>query len=237
MKKLTILALVATFALVGCNGAELRTPTGSGTSEDPIMIPYVSQIALDGQMEDWNEIGPMPMPYMTKEGKMTEVMVKMAWNESGLFGLAVVPDEEIESYANSPWEADAVEVWLDKDGNGGMATDMNDGQYAFAPAEEDAGEAKVSVPYGSGAFGQSEDLGGFSRKTDMGYVLEFRIPAKIMSPAQLEPGTVFGLDLAVDNEGQAVAQLYNDKQVDNGYANPSTWAKAKLCACGMPKDE
>jgi hypothetical protein len=113
---------------------------------------------------------------------------------------------------------------------------MNDGQYAFAPAEEDQGKAKVAVPYGSGAFGQSEELAGFSSKTEAGYVLEFRIPEKIMAPAELKPGTTFGLDFAVDNAGEPVAQFFNDKQLENGYANPDTWGMAKLCACGKKEE-
>jgi hypothetical protein len=234
MKKLALLSIVALMVFAGCNGANnVRMVKGTGTLEDPVMIPYIEQVQLDGQTDEWALIGPMPLPHMDQKTSN----VKLAWNESGLYGMVMVPDEKVETYSSSPWEADAFELWLDKGFERTETTDMNDGQYAFAPdADKDEGKAVLAVPYGSGAFGQSEELEGYYTKTDTGWLLEFRVPEKIMSPAKLKGGTKIGIDFAIDNGGEPVVQFYNDKQENNGFANPSTWGAASLCPCGMKKE-
>jgi hypothetical protein len=60
-----------------------------------------------------------------------------------------------------------------------------------------------------------------------GYVLEFFVPAEVLSPAKLQPGTTLGFNFALYDDG-APLELFFCTPKHGGYARPDLWGAVKL---------
>jgi ATP-binding cassette, subfamily B, putative efflux pump len=201
-----------------------KVPTG--TPSDPVEITLApGDITVDGSGDDWTGVPAMPLPYTGD----AESYVRMAWSSRGLYGLVTVPDEKIEANTDLPWEADSFELFIEKDGARAADRTENTTQYTFSPLAGEAGECHVRIP-----FGRDEEIysdpGILSRwqPTATGYALEFLLPARLLSPAQMVIGTQITMNFAVNDGGVAVQQLASDKNTALGWRSPCNWASVRL---------
>ena len=78
----------------------------------PVPVPYGDHaITVDGDASDWAGIAPTPMPFQDgAPGSM-----RLCWREDGVYGVAVVTDADVKGDPRNPWEADGVELFVDRD--------------------------------------------------------------------------------------------------------------------------
>ncbi len=189
-----------------------------------------TSITLDGYLWDWAGVATMPAPFM----KRNDSMLSFVWREDGLYGIAQVTDAQVKSNAAQPWTGDCLELWLEKDNAKAPATTLRAVQFIFAPPSSGKeGDAPIiQVPYG-GFYDLPENVRCGWKKTAEGYNLEFFIPARLLSPARMKTGTMLGLNACVNDDGKPLEQLMADKNVNNGFRNPSTWGTVELIGGGM----
>ncbi len=197
-----------------------------GSPKNPVALPKVGKIKVDGKLGDWAKIKATPMPFM----KAATGPVKLAWNAKGLYGAITVTDKELAVDPESPWKGDCVELWLEKDAARDFGMSENASQIIFvADPESKTGDCLVVVPQGS-----DDELDGEAgivakwKKTAAGYVIEFLVPAKTLAPAKMAAGTKVGLNFALSDAGKPTAQFYCDKNTDEAFKTPELWGTAVL---------
>ncbi len=228
---LTLAALIGAILLVGCDGGgglfgpPKVTIEGDGTKDNPVTIPMCGNITADGDLSDWAKAGipGLPAPF----AEMPTSPVHMCWSEKGLYIAANVVDDDLMVDPVNPWTADALEVWLDRKNS--KAMDMVEGtsQLVFFPdpqKKEGKGDWFEVNAYGA----KPEAAKCMWQKTEAGYTLEIFLPGEFLKPAEMAAGTKMGMNFTLSKEGEPVIQFFSDKQVDNGYANPSTWGTIVL---------
>lgn len=239
MPKLTLpLSLVIVLSLPGCSEpsseeAPVTGPApsesaavvpGSGTVDDPVRIPRTpGEMNVDADPGDWAGVAALPAPH----ADYPDSALRLAWGPDGLYGLAEVSDADIEVDAFAPWNGDCVELFIEKDFARAMDRTENTAQYVFAPDPDAEGECFTVIPYG-GSADREDELVCSWRPGENGYILEFRIPAELLAPASMEPGTKMGLNYAFDNGGVPVEQFYTDKDENEAYRKPSLWGAVIL---------
>lgn len=206
----------------GCKTCKVAP--GAGTKDSPVHLCMAKGIKIDGKADDWKDVPAMPAPF----SEVKASPLKLAWNTDGLYGMLCVEDEKLVTWASTPWEGDALELWLDKKNTKAKELDFASQQYVFGPNKRKPGEVIVVLPRPGGEVRPRAEIKAAWTKTDKGYLMEFMIPAKEMAPAKLQEGTMLGLDFAWDNNGSAEMQFFNDKNTDRGFANPSTWGTVVL---------
>jgi hypothetical protein len=218
LKASWVLSVVLTMGALAMAQPATTKPVGS--EKNPVAISFVEKITIDGDLADWAKIAPLPAPFAKKDAGSC----RMAWNEDGLYAALDVKDDKIEVDAATPWSADCIEFWIEKDfARAGDKTD-NSAQYVFMANPDNKKDAKAQVVVAWGGDKDTpEGVQTAWKKTDTGYVIEFFIPKKVMAPAKLVDGTKIGMNYSIDNAGKPVEQFFSDKDTDTGYANPSTW--------------
>ncbi len=137
-------------------------------------------------------------------------------------------DASVQGNARNPWEADGVELFVDRDYGRALMKTKTAAEICLGVApQEGAGPAYVVVPYG-GARGQAQQIRCAWRPTEKGYVLEFCLPAPVLVPAQMQPGTVIGLNFLVDDDGKHAECFYSDNSALDGWRTPVTWGAIVL---------
>lgn len=193
-----------------------------GSPKNPVKVSNVKAVKVDGDSKEWNDIKPLPLPFMKKDAGS----LKLSWNKDGLYGLLAVEKKgEIKVDAQHPWAGDCIELFIEKDCSraGDKEDTENAAQYAFAPGEEgEGGDGTIVVAWGA-ERDVAADMTCAWKKTDKGYILEFFIPSEMLDPAKMKEGTKIGLNFAIDKDGKASELFFSDKDVDQGYRTPSSW--------------
>jgi hypothetical protein len=195
-----------------------------GTPTDPVPVPFVAEIKVDGDGSEWAKVPAMPLPYMKKDTSS----LKLCWNAKGLYGFATLKTAKIPPSSDTPWGGDCVEVWLEKDFVRVADADETDHatQYAFAPNPDSAkGESTCVIAWGKDS---PAALKSAWKKTDGGFTIEFFIPVESLAPAKMKAGTKVGMNFSVDVAGKAIEEFYHDKDMDAGYRSPGLWGAAIL---------
>ena len=131
-------------------------------------------ISVDGDLSDWEGVAPLPNPFHNEPTGP----FRFCWTEAGLYGAVDVADKSVAIKADAPWDADGVEVFVDKAFERAMTTGANTGQYAFCPAP-DLGPGKAHFVIASDANrGKPTQVACAWRPTAGGYTLEFFLPAE-----------------------------------------------------------
>jgi len=193
----------------------------------PVDVPRaLNRISVDGDPKEWTDVAPLPAPY---EG-LDAGSVRLAWTEEGLFGLVTARDSEVVANPSRPWEADSLELFVEKDAAQQAHRTDNTSQYVFIPnAASEKRKGRGFVPYGRDEeIYRPSELCSAWRKTEEGYTLEFRVPARLLYPARMLHGTLLGLNYALNDGGKAVEQFYSDKNSGEGYRVPKTWGLIRL---------
>ncbi|MBI5723415.1 MAG: sigma-70 family RNA polymerase sigma factor [Planctomycetes bacterium] len=192
-----------------------------GSPDNPVKIPQIKEVAVDGDLKEWNDVKPLPLLFMKKDAGS----LKLAWTKDGLFGAMSVKRDEIKVDTQKPWAGDCVELFIEKDcvRAKNRADTKNAAQYAFAPSlESDGGNGTIVVAWGADRD-KAADLACSWKKTKDGFALEFSIPVKVLDPAKMQEGTKLGFNFAINKNGKADELFYADTDIDNSYCTPSTW--------------
>ena len=115
---------------------------------------------------------------------------------TALYLLVEVTDAHlvVDSDASSPWEDDAVEIFLDADVSGGTTYDgVDDVQLVVRP-----GDPRVLLGLRSAPV-RAREIGYRSRRLAQGYAVELRIPWSAVH-TRWRRGKTLGLDVHVDDD-------------------------------------
>lgn len=190
----------------------------------PAAVPYSqAAIVVDGDLSEWDGISTMPLPFL----KRATSSFRFCWREEGLYGAVVAEDDSIEANPSAPWQADSVELFIDKDFARSPRRTLNAAQYVFSPAPESGpGEGHIRVAYGADRRRQTEIQCAWAPAPG-GYVLEFLIPAEALRPARMRAGCTLGMNFALNDDGTPVELFYSDKDGD-GWQSPITWGAVQF---------
>jgi len=192
---------------------------------EPVDVPRApGEIAVDGDLAEWADVPSLPRPFQGAESSC----LRLCWRPEGLYGAATVRDDSIRAEPEAPWQADALELFIDKDFSRATERTAQSAQYAFSPAPAAGpGAGHWLVAYGGYGEAQADVRCAWS-PVEGGYVLEFLLPARVLAPAAMEAGTVMGLNFALSNDGVPVEQFYSDKNRDRGWGTPIRWGAVRL---------
>ena len=210
---------------------DVRPDVGSATlrlsipAPEPVDVHAASGgVTVDGDLSDWAGVAPMPLPFQEKDAGS----VSLCWRPDGLYGAVRARDANVQGQPESPWRADCLEVFVDKDFSRALARTPHTAQYAFSPAPDDGPGAGYSlVAYGGLGEAQTGVRCAWS-PIEGGYALEFFLPAEALAPAAMRAGTVVGFNFALSDDGAPVEQFYCDKNENRAWGTPVRWGAVRL---------
>jgi hypothetical protein len=166
---------------------------------------------------------PLPAPYSRKAAGS----LQLRWDETGLHGALSAVDADVKSDAATPWKANCLELFFEKDFARAPQRSTNAVQWAIAPGAAD-GPAIVWPE------AIKTEVRATWKRTATGYTLEFFIPARLLAPAALKPGTTLGFNYCLtDHDGKPVEEFFCSKQA-GGFAIPALWGAITLVDQGRP---
>ena len=206
-------------------------PASAGQGEDvfpepePINIPRAPVgMNVDGDLSDWEAIAPLALPFHGGESGS----VRLCWSQAGLYGAVLARSGRPEVDRAAPWQADCLELFLDKDFSRSPTRSEHASQYALAPDPENGtGCGLTMVAYGADIY-REHVLRCAWQPTGDGYALEFFIPASLLGPGAMEAGRVLGMNFCLSHGGEPVEQFYSDKELRSGWQSPATWGAVRL---------
>lgn len=237
MRRVLMLALVLSIAgglFQGC-AAPSASPAFRSFPPKTAFVPYADRpIIVDGNLAGWGALPPVPPSY-TRERESLKVdhAFWLAWHEDGLYGAVMVGDTDIQVDPTKIWDTDGFKLFLELDHARSAVATENSVTISFAPCPEgNAGPAFISM-YWPGlpetvqrtfrAVGKEEKTGTVAAwaRTEDGYNLEFHIPAEVLEPAKMQPGTKIGMSLNVVVNGRVPYQFHGLSY--EAATEPDTW--------------
>jgi endo-1,4-beta-xylanase len=200
-------------------------------------IPMAPQlVVVDGDLDEWRNFPTMPAPFMDRaaepliapgeNGTVITIyrktsQLRLAWKASGLYGAMEIRDDQVQIDPQKPWNADSVEIFIEKDfARSAEATEAT-GQVILSP-DLKTGRCEIWTKNIS-----PDGIVAVCKATDGGYRLEFFIMAPELRPAEMRADVKLGLNVAQNNDGTPVWQLFSDKSGD-GFRQPDTWGAVVL---------
>lgn len=244
----------AVLAVTSCNTDEQQTEAGLGPSVSASVtavseydIPQVASMTVDGNLAEWASIVPISMADDPANGRgalNNSAAVKLAWNTTYLYLSYNVTDTELLADKTLRDDADiytddAVELFVDPQGDGAADLKMNATDYHFLANIRDAvGDKKGTPPpppqtqdasYNAASFLSKAVLNGTLNGpgADVSYTVEQRI-----SWADLGVTPTIGhfmrIDLAVgDKDAGGILEQFDWAGLAS-YNNPSGWKEVQL---------
>jgi hypothetical protein len=209
-------------ALVLAACGEPRLSPELGSAKQPVIIPRApAALTIDGDGADWANVAALPAPF----SRQLAGRLKLAWSDAGLSGFLQTTDAKISADPFSPWTKDCLEFWFESDN--AHSYDMTDHSWQLVLAPNpDAGPGRAIVCPANGHL-DVDQIKAQWKPIPGGYALEFFIPAAQLK-ATFQPGTRFGMNYAVDDDGIAVEEFYADKDMNSAFASPSRWGVIEL---------
>jgi hypothetical protein len=190
---------------------------------EPVELPRAeAEIVVDGNLADWVDVPDLPLPY--EDGRPGRV--KLAWRPDGLYGAVQMAEGPPQAGDQGGFGPDCLELWVDKELERTVMMTAGTSQYVFAPAQ-DAGPGHARVAAGGDVY-RSRRLSCAWRPTEDGYALEFHVPADLLEPAPMEPGTELGLNYTLSIDGVPEEHFYIHKDTDGSWCTPITWGLVRL---------
>jgi hypothetical protein len=248
-----ILAGCALVAVTSCSTDERETEAGLAPTMSPAEtavsaydIVKVPSITVDGNLSDWSNITAISMADNSGRtgGVDNTAKVKLAWDDTYLYAAYDVTDTELLALqtardASNIYQDDAIELYIDPQGDGASATSMTPTDYQFLANILEA----MSDYKGDGAGGKDGSFLANSflaqavangtvnaSGTDTGYALELRIAWSDLgvTPAA---GNFMRIDPVVedrDGAGPPPTQGFDWAGLTGNYNNPSAWKDVRL---------
>ena len=175
----------------------------------PHDVRYSRQpITVDGDVADWSGIPVMRMPLMHDQSSN----VKLCWREEGLYGVMCVADSEVKVNAEAPWEADSLELFVEKKRIRYKYLHKKAGRYAFSPApDRGPGAGHIMIVHGVNKGRPDNSITCSWQTWSRGYKLEFFLPADVLGRKALTHGREMGLNFTINDNGVPTEQFYCDK--------------------------
>jgi hypothetical protein len=217
---------------------QLVNPPPPVSKYDIVKVPAAG-LTVDGNLIDWNGIASISLADSSRTGAANNTAkVKLAWNDTYLYAAYDITDTELLAVqtirdASDIYLDDAIELYIDPQGDGASAPTMAATDYQFLANLRNA----VGDKKGDGAGGKDPgfNAAGFLSQalargtvnatgTDTGYSLELRIAWTDLgvTPAA---GNFMRIDPAVDDrDGSPATTTTFDWGTFSGvYNNPSGW--------------
>ena len=202
-------------------------------------IPYLPMgFTLDGSATKWDGIPRLVMrPEWGTDA--SEQVVQVGWRGDGLYVRCEVydPDHQIRhAQATRFWEGDNVEVWFDGQNLKQSFRSRTTGQHFWVWPEgaEDhvdqiGGEARIEhrgggvevFPFTKGRFMRA------AMRTNVGWMVEFRLDKSMLINATLEPGRIIGFNLYL-NTLSGTNWFWSAGKKANTWYQPDTWGDLLL---------
>ncbi len=209
-------------------------------------IVKVPAMTIDGNLNEWTNVAAISMADNSGRtgGVDNTAKVKLAWDETYLYAAYNITDTELLAVQTTRdnadiYKDDAVELYIDPQGDGASATTMATNDYQLLANVRDAlGDAR-----GTGTASKDESFNPTSYQakaasngtlnatgTDVGYTVELRISWSDLgiTPAA---GHFMRIDPAVDDRdgtGAPPVQTFDWAGLSTTYNNPSGWKDVQL---------
>ena len=223
--------------------SELRRPAAPAAlpAPEPVAVSYApGPVTVDGDLSEWASIAPAPtvenqLP-LAPFKQLPLAPFKLCWREDGLYGAVYTADSLVQADLNQPWMNDGLQVFVDPRNERTTQQTENCFQFALLPLpDQGPGRAWVDVSYMTvgryvKAAGVEPDSGieGAWKRTEIGYTLEFHIPARTLQPAAMEPGTVLGLMMMLRDGSAAPVAWFTAGTGSDAYQRPDKWGAVRL---------
>ncbi|MGH7513047.1 MAG: sugar-binding protein, partial [Gemmatimonadales bacterium] len=210
-----------------------------------------SGMTIDGNLADWAGVPAIAIaddPANGRGGANNSANVRMVWNDTYLFAAYDVTDTELlavqTAHDNADiYKDDAVELYIDPQGDGGAASHMTTTDYQLLANIRDAlGENRGAAAGGKDAsFNPASYVSKASPNgtlnatgTDVGYTVELRISWSDLGVTAPAAGRTMLVDLAVDDrDGQATTtEEFDWANLTTTFNNPSAWKGIRLTVDG-----
>ena len=183
---------------------------------------------VDGQVDKiWDNVTEIPLEIRGSNAK-AQAKAKLLWDESKLYVLMDVKDENLDATAEAAHEKDSIEVFIDENNNKTDSYQEDDKQYRINYLNETSFNGTKCL---------EENVEHQVTLTDGGYMVE---AAFAWTDIQPQEGAVIGLDLQV-NDGQAgsrIGTLTWYDETGNGWSSPRVFGEVTLAGeAGQPEEE
>jgi len=185
-------------------------------------VKAVTAPTIDGTIDDmWSAVPELESTIkLFGTGEPATGKTKVMWDESTLYFLTVVTDNEISHTSPTNWDKDCVEYFVDEDNSKGAEYDSVDDAHLRAGVDGDPASAE-------GCAFPEQVAQGFA-KTETGYVVEYSY--KAMNP--LKEGQVIGFDFMVsDDQGDGkrdTAMCWNEDATGDNWRDASVFGEIEL---------
>jgi hypothetical protein len=214
------------------------------------IVRVSTAMAVDGNLGDWAGIASISMADTTTRpaGLDNTAKVRLAWDPTHLYFAYDVTDTELLAVQTARDNSqifldDAIELYIDPQGDGWAATSMTPTDYQFlANVREALGDLKGNGAggkdwsYNAASFmAQAVLNGSLDPGTDVGYAIEGRISWTDLGviPAA---GSFMRIDPAVDDRDAPGTsyQGFDWAGLTTNWNNPSAWKDVKLVVDAAP---
>ncbi len=209
---------------------------GMVSAQDAIIPSPGSRPKLDGNIDqvwffskehtiDTSQVGIAPSSPADGSGTW-----RALWDFENLYVLVQVNDDSLiadSGGGNDKWRDDSVEIYVDGDNTKASSPDENDHQYTFWWGNEVWQEPSALHNGAPSIVGIDYAL----ITTDVGYLLEVKLPWMSIMGKAPTPGQEIGFDVWInddDDGGERDSQISWYSTDGNGWQDPSVWAVAVL---------
>lgn len=197
---------------VGTAATTAAAPPAPQASEDPAIFRAEGPIAVDGDLSDWSQRGPIvadsslvvaDVPEVENDSDLS-VSAHYAYDDNWLYVGAEVTDDVLifERTGDAIWQTDAFEFWLGSQQFGVAISDASPYLHSFG--ELDIEEAEVALTPGDG-----------------GYTVEVALPRAVLEEAlemTFEEGTSVPVAVGADDSDEEGAERQGQVYFPEGWA-------------------
>ena len=189
----------------------------TGPSQDiPESKSFYGTPALGVNDPAWQKAAPIMVdkkPTNQSVNAGAAAVVKTLWDESCFYVRAEVTDPVLDNTSANAWEQDSVEIFLSETAHRTPPYADGDGQYRVSY------EGRESFK----SSGMGDGFSSFAAVTGNGYIVEMKIPFRVIEPKE---GTVITFDVQInDVSGGASTRLLTvwSDLTANGYNTTELW--------------
>ncbi|MEG1980792.1 MAG: hypothetical protein RR060_08675, partial [Victivallaceae bacterium] len=192
-------------------GAEMNWE--SIPSEISGVLPPVANLKLDGNLEEWQEVMPVPLGQVSQKEPAATAMLYYAWTPDGLAFAAKVNDKNVVNTksGNDIWLEDCIELYLNASvpAKKNPAPAKGEKPVPLSPPPDNWYQFLIKPPVNGnppevGVIRKREHLDLASIKiagvkTSAGYIVEMLIPWSNMAEFEAKSGATVKLQTAIND--------------------------------------
>jgi hypothetical protein len=197
-------------------------------------------IAVDGDPGDWQ--GVPTTAWSDQRGDLPPL--QLCWTAAGIYGLVTAVDASIEVNGEEPWMNDSLQIFIEADAARRDAhSELSRSILLWPDPGRGPGVAEMQVEFHEG--GTTTQSAGVDpvtgvqaawKRTATGYTMEFLVPARVLAPAALQPGSQIGLAVMLRDGSSSPVGWLAAGVGDDAWARPDKWARILLTGPPVPVD-